>query len=406
MNLKINSFLFILIIVCACACACADTAKEQTILIPDNLKNIENLSVFSISDQKPDSVILDTATIFGNLDDIIMEEFINEFVIDDSGNVYIAAKQMGSNGIYVFDSDGNYINRFAEYGRGPAEYESIQSIDIHDNRLYIYDTVLFKYGVFSLEGFSHIKDQVISKQSLGEADSLALMYRIKDLIVLENERFILKMSMIPRSIRFPNQKELFYELNDDGLLRSGKILELKGLSWYHSQNSIVATPFLMPFNRSQLVSISKDGLFYTAWSEDFLIKIYDSEGQYTRSYYYPMKKAPLRISDVNMERQTKRSLQEYKLPNTWPLLHTMEIDDENRIWVSTITENENTFKWWVLSSEGSIIATFSLPGNRNSRSPYRKPLIQIKKGFFYEYEYDYQKNLNQIVKYKIEFESR
>lgn len=93
-------------------------------------------------------------------------------------------------------------------------------------------------------------------------------------------------------------------------------------------------------------------------------------------------------------------------PDTWPAVHTMELDDDERLWVATITDSDSTYQWRVISPEGQLLSRFEKAGKRTSRSVMSKPLIKIYNGYFYELERDIQRGIEQIVKYRIEFKNR
>jgi hypothetical protein len=81
----------------------------------------------------------------------------------------------------------------------------------------------------------------------------------------------------------------------------------------------------------------------------------------------------------------------------------MELDDEGRIWVASITDSDSTFKWHIVNQKGKLLARFSKDGIRSERKVITKPLIKIKKGFFYEHVTNYQDGIDRVVKYKIKF---
>jgi len=165
-------------------------------------------------------------------------------------------------------------------------------------------------------------------------------------------------------------------------------------------------PFTMPFTRNSLVSIDREGNFYTAWAEDFLIKVYDKEGNYKQSFYYPSEKPSLLLDELEINSERQRVLNRYELPETWPALHTMELDDEGRLWVATITESDSTFQWYVLGNDGEILARFQLAGKREYRSVMSDPLIRVHNGYFYSREVIHQEGIDRVIKYKIHFKQR
>lgn len=402
---KLYGLIVFCLLLASPSCTNSDS-QESSSSQPDYSGEIDNLTLISPEDGAvPDSVRLTRETVFESNGEVYIEGRISNFSVDDLGRVYIAATQMGRLGIYVFEPDGEFITRMAPYGRGPGEYESIRSIDVHNNQLYLLDARLQKYGVFELNGFTHVKDQVITRNRLTKRDSLANVLHLYDLVVTDDDSFILKLRMLPRSRRYPDQPEVYYAMDRTGAILPGEILKQKGLTYYFPKQGI-ATPYLMPFSLSSLVSVTNDGRFYTARTSDFLIKEYDQTGTYQRAMLYPFDKAALSLEDISLEKSQLRMLDQYELPGTWPALHTMELDDEGRLWVATITESDSTFQWHVIDETGTRLARFILPGNRASRSAFTKPLVMIKNGHFYHKERDAETGLERIVKYRVRFVSR
>lgn len=392
--------LFPLLINILVACEKPHTNEDQT--LPSHVENLANLTVINPEELVPDTVELEKVAVYESSDDVYMEGRLSKFTVDERGRVYIVATQMGRLGLYVFAPDGEFITRIAPYGPGPGEYESIRSIAIHENKLYLLDTRLQKFGIFELDSFTHIKDHNITRDRLKESDSLAKIFSLDDLIVNDDQSYILKLRMFPRSRRFPDQPEVYYSMDSTGAIEPGTILQLKGLTYYFPAQGI-STPYLMPFSRSLLVSVTNDGRFFSARSGELLIREYDQTGTHRRAMYYPVGKAALSLDEIPLERDLERMLDQYDLPETWPALHTMEMDDEGRFWVTTITESDSTFQWYVIDEIGTQLARFTLPGKRASRSAFTNPLVMIKNGYFYQKERDVSRRIDRIIKYKIKF---
>ena len=400
-DMHLTCVVTLLILIVAVSCGQSDTSVSE-IHLPDQIRSIDNVTVITLAKQVSDTVELEQAAVFESSDDIYMEGRLSEFTVDDRGRVYIAATQMGRLGIYVFAPDGEFITQIATYGRGPGEYESIRSIDVHDNQLFLLDARLQKFGIFELDGFTHVKDHVITRNRLTESDSLAKILHPYNLVVTDDSSYILKLRMLPRSRLHPDQPEVYYSLDRTGEMIPGKIFQLKGLSYYFPAQGI-STPYLMPFSRSSLVSFADDGRMFTANSNDFLIREYDPSGAYQRAMYFPFENADMSLDEIPLEKELQRMLDQYDLPDTWPALHTMEPDDEEQLWVATITDSDSTFQWHVIDDDGTLHARFTLPGRRASRSAFTKPLVMIRNGFFYQKEQDADTGLERIVKYRISF---
>jgi hypothetical protein len=94
------------------------------------------------------------------------------------------------------------------------------------------------------------------------------------------------------------------------------------------------------------------------------------------------------------------------IPKSWPLIHAIELDDTNQIWVALITESDSIYLWHVMNKKGELQAKFELEGSKLVRDVILKPIIKIKNGFFYYHERDINKGIDRIVKYKIKFKKR
>uniref|UniRef100_UPI0035663D94 hypothetical protein n=1 Tax=Rhodohalobacter sp. TaxID=1974210 RepID=UPI0035663D94 len=72
------------------------------------------------------------------------------------------------------------------------------------------------------------------------------------------------------------------------------------------------------------------------------------------------------------------------------------VDNENRIWVSTIVEDFDIYEWWVLENTGEVITKFDWPRD--------EPIEVIKNGYVYTRQIEEETGLQQVVKYRIAFE--
>lgn len=155
----------------------------------------------------------------------------------------------------------------------------------------------------------------------------------------------------------------------------------------------------LPFLNGPLISILSSGHIFTADKEEFLIRMYAPNGDYHRAFYIPLEKKKL-IKDELLrmygegDEENENLLMHAELPEKWPALGDIIIDDENRLWVSTIPDSEDlTYNWWVLQDTGELLATFRWPGNRS--------IEKIKDGNLYARETEESTGMQTIVKYRV-----
>lgn len=133
-------------------------------------------------------------------------------------------------------------------------------------------------------------------------------------------------------------------------------------------------------------------------TDEVLFKFYGRNGEQIRAFYYPYSNAELQPDDVFMYyedagEQVIHAIRSDDHPETWPAFHSLKLDDENRLWVSTIVDDLEIYEWWVLDEGGELMATFTWPRNRE--------LKKVKNGYAYTMERDLETDLQEVVKYKI-----
>jgi hypothetical protein len=110
-----------------------------------------------------------------------------------------------------------------------------------------------------------------------------------------------------------------------------------------------------------------------------------------------LAESPFNTSDfISKKPQKMQEVIRKKLnfPKTYPALHSMKIDDQNRLWVSTIVKNPKVYQWWVLNNKGKLLARFTWPRD--------KPIEVIKNGKVYTKEKNPQTGVQRIVRYKVQ----
>lgn len=399
-TLSVVIFLVILIV------GCKPYNESQGYSDHNQINQPENQILISPKANRIDTVKFVEETVFESGDDVFMEGHIRSLAVDDKGKIFIASARPGFVGIYVFSPDGSYITKLSRHGKGPAEYESISSISIVGENLYVFDPRLQKIGIFSIEGFKHVRDILFDYSQL-KASDLAFSggMNTNGMIVKGDGTFIMRLQSRPRNDPSYNHKEVFMSADDNGKLIPSSYLQVDSHTYYFPDEQL-SLPFTGAFSRSSLVVTDNNGRFYTNWTEDFIISVHNSEGDLEKTYKHNIQNANLNSDDLNLDRDMKNTLNKYELPSTWPAVHTMVLDDEERLWVSTITESESEFTWYVVSTEGELIARFTKPGRRTERIVVRAPLIVIKDGYFYSHERDLRQGIDRILKYKIEFINR
>jgi len=403
---KIFLFFFLIILI-GCQQKKDNTNQNRT-FIPNQISNLKNLTVFSPEEQEFDTLELVRDQTYSDTGEIFIG-WIKNIVVDNGGRVYIADGERGRSAIYVYTPDGRYLTTIGNFGKGPGEFESIGNMKIRNNHLYIYGQWQRKISVFSLDNFTHSHDVLLKRDSVKNEKELADQIPAGDLFIRNDGSFLMSFKSKIRSNH--DRKILYYRLNKNGMILPFKILELKRYHYFTSQKSISeggVIAFDMPFSRSSLMAVADNGIIYTAWTENFLIRQYDNNGIYQRAFYYPYQNSPLVASDLQIRsgmkigQERKKVLSKADLPDSWPALHAMLTDDQNRLWIATITKDKNNYQWWVLSENGKLLGRFRFSGKRSWRGVASPNFdIVVKNGYFYTSDTNQETGQEFVVRYRI-----
>lgn len=354
---------------------------------------------------------------YGTTNDVIVGEF-ESFTVDDLGQVFIA--DMDLNTIHVFNADGTFKQDMGRQGEGPAEFSTIASrtfITTKDERFYITDypsdITYFpdRMQIFSATNFSFIKTVKLIPDNRADYIDSITGYSPFQVFPFNEKRYLVSYRKSPITYRTQNSDIRYFVVNRESEIVDGPILiqndvknlEVKNTGVVDGKVVTLTTTTTFPFLSKALITVSENGRIYTANTKEFEIQIRNSSAEHLSTISQQMKAKPIDREEL---------LQEFKgygealsdddavimikeaenLPEYWPVLNDLLVDDEERIWVSTFTEDHSVFEWQVLNEKGDIISKFLWPKD--------KPIQIIKNGYIYTKELD-EDGFDQVVKYKI-----
>ncbi len=397
-----RSMHFVILILFMMGCS-----HEETINIPE----LENLIVVTEGDDLL-TITLEKEAVFVSSESNLIGR-LGQFDVDDDGRVYVADAMQHR--VHVFDSEGRHLTHFGREGGGPGEFRSMGALNYSNGYLYIYDPQLMRLTAFSLntyEEFNTIHTQAINKREVEHLSGL----NQSGFIFINRNKFLVNFT----SRLVPNPAHAGYNLNDnyrtyhlmdrDRRIDREQVFKKPG---YKALSATVNGQYRFTqfeFLGSTLITTTENSM-YMARSEDFLIKVYDTYGTYLRAYYYPFQKKVFTREQAiqQQKREYEEGVVEWRVsvienapeeqvPQTWPALNDLLLDDENRLWVSTIMGDFNIYEWWVLEETGKLITKFEWPQN--------EPIEVIKNGYVYTRQTDEETGLQQVVRYRIVFEMK
>lgn len=381
--------------------------QNETDSIPEQFQEFENLTVYSLNEKPAVEISLKKDFLYGGTDEILIGD-LGEIAVDSSGRVFIA--DTDNLVIHVFEPDGRNFDLVGRDGRGPGEFSSIKSLHIRNDRLYAFDFLQNRVNIFNLDTFL-IEDTISLAENRGDHQELRGYYpSIDEFYVISNNYYIVKFisNSSSNASHWQNveMNALLYKIDRVGKL-TGKLIEFTdAVRTIFPINKTAFDIPLTPFFGNSLTVFSNEGSIYWTGPNHFLIKVYSPEGAYERAFYYPFLKLALTresaVADeildlliINPELFIQ-NINSVDLPETWPVITDLKIDELERLWIATTVEDMTIYEWWVLEETGELITKFKWPRD--------EPIEVIKNGYMYTRQTDKETSLQQVVRYRIEME--
>ncbi|MDZ7772038.1 MAG: 6-bladed beta-propeller [Balneolaceae bacterium] len=331
--------------------------------LPEDVRNLENLTVLSTDDIPP--LELQPEATFGSTDTVIIGQ-LGDVVADDRGRVYLTDRSQKY--IHVFASDGSYLARLGGEGRGPGEFMFPGNAAVISDRLFMQDVMLSRMNVYDLNAMENARSFVLNPKNTGQYPELE-GYSARQFLVANDSTMVVRFS---RGGAVPTAEEpadvLFYRMDPDGQIEGEQILRLPDMQYLTTTIDGQFRASFFSFNPNSLIALSGESTIYTADNREFLIRVYDLNGTYRKAIYAPYE-APLLDQDDLVEEYDnemhKKMIRESALPERWPVLRSMRVDEENRLWISLLNANSDSSEWWVISDSGEILGRFTLPAEES-----------------------------------------
>ncbi|MEO9886564.1 MAG: 6-bladed beta-propeller [Balneola sp.] len=354
--------------------------------------------------------------IFGINDNVLMGT-IRSIHVDQKNRVFIGDSDQTK--IHVFEPNGKYVTSLGRKGRGPGDYSAISwrtTITSDSEFIYITDSSFFnprRANVYALDdlSFSHVL-----KLYSDDLDEYELLrgYGPTTLYPEKDGTFLVPYSKTIKNVSTGTGYIFYLKQDIQGNILSEPIYKQEGVSYLIelvTKNKMsMEVMHTFPFHGSSLFTPSSEGIYYSARTEEFKIDVLDKQGKLIRTIEHPFDNKALDVKALIKRYEQTNYMSQLgegvavemlrnaeSLPTEWPALKSMQIDNENRLWISTIVGDTSIYEWWVIESSGKLITKFIWPRN--------KPIQQIRNGCIYTKERD-ETGAEYVVKYRFEFKEK
>lgn len=358
-----------------------------------------------------DSVFIKTFSVTKELE--IMSSDLKSYkigmlAVDGKSRLYISS----GNNIELYDSNGIYLHTFGRRGRGPGEFSNMQELKpiLSKTRLFAYDDVLKRINAYSIEQNEFLFSIPIRPDNWKNIEELKeavfeQFYVVDDsTLLVEFKDYYLNDSDEPLQSRF-------YYMDVNGEIISDQIMEIPKIEFFNGQgipkpvSGTLNAPFPNASTQHFIIDIDSKSNIYSAWTGNFSIKVYSCTGKYKHSITHEFEKKNLdkqQIIDSYKSRGDRiyQKAKQYSYPDTWPAIDQLLIDDKDRIWVSTIVDDDSYYEWYILDTTGEILTRFMWSGERFKRHYQQREIKYVNNNSLFTIEVDDETGEKKVVKYK------
>ncbi|MEX0904724.1 MAG: 6-bladed beta-propeller [Balneolaceae bacterium] len=386
---KLSNLLFLGIVLLT---ACSQEKKGG---LPPHVQAIDSLIMLQHDSPVSGSVKFEREIAFT---DSLLLSGIPAIAVDEDGTVYFAGESWKRRHIYIFDSEGSYRESLGSYGDDMGQFLEIGELQIKNETLLVLDRQLNRRTSFEMES-GELIDTLSLNPSGDHLPDDWQGFSTDPVWVREDDSNVMAFTRNRNPAYEPEGEIRYYVVDENSELISDAILTQPDMHFLVGDYAGKPAPFILPIPEKPLLSISETGRMYSAFTDEFLIDVNDTSGNHLHSYYLPFDRFDLDPDELIHPRfshndQLLRVRESATYPEKWPVFYSMFADDEDRIWISTITENREELKWWIIDDRtGNITATF--------RMSFDKPIHFVKNGTAYTVEKN-GRGFREVVRYGFE----
>lgn len=318
---------FLLIAVLLISCA-----SKNEYEIPEDINELENLTVYDLETESRYQINMEFIQEFGNNEDVILG-YPWCVIADGQGQIYIHDLQQRQ--LFTFNSSGDFTGTIGREGSGPEGFNAIGGIAYGNKKLVIYDGPLRRLTYYSISAESE-------EQSVWEFEGIIFLsgwdgvQKLSGYFLFPLNFSITQDGGVVTAFKSWNSDGplRFFSFDPDGKLAGEMIYEMNVEEYMFENEQMQA---ILPMSRKALFVLDSQDNFIVANSDRFLIKTYDLKGNYKSSFYYPYQNLKVNRENAIKRFPANRVLTDADLPETWPVLDNMIIDDKGRLWVGMLT---------------------------------------------------------------------
>jgi len=294
---------------------------------------------------------------FSTTDSHLHTDGISEVIADHNENIYVSDSWLRK--ILVFDEDGEFVREIGQIGRGPGDFENVNSIRINEGRLYALDSNLQRVTSFDLDS-----GNVIDTYSLPGLDNL----RGTTGVFLSDDVVLLNYALPFQTGELHNERKGSFGLVN---FRKSETVEKLFSRIYHE--ALVITfqgggfaAASRPYGKFYTVRPASDGSFYWGYPDSFNIEKWNGS---TLVQTYSGEKEPVKVTTGDIENYYFPQLGVESLDELRQRIRSRNVSDdfvriaERYVWVTTepgqMTEYFPVYDWFAVCDRNYLWIAFN-----------------------------------------------
>lgn len=363
--------------------------------VPQHIQKLENLIVFPGDSEPMYSIEMIPEETFGETGKPYLTKVV-DCVVDDKGRAIIWNTSSNYEQIlYVYNADGTYHTQMGRQGRGPGEYGHILGMQVKAGKIFVLDFTSQRLNEYSTEDYSLVRSSLFEQWNSGDKFNFGYVEPRND------GNYLLNFSDNGSKV---GRLEIKYQVmdNEGNTVNVEPLIFPDGFRIKIGQSMHPTMP--LTFLGKTITALSDEDVLYAVWTRDFLIKKYDAKGVYQSAIYYPIQGSPFDLNEYTKTEMFSPKARDIEkafatmdedLPDTFPVIEKLMVDDENRIWVAvSMGIKSDDYEWWILKESGELLAKFIHPKDQ--------PIYNIKNRYLYSKNVNEETGSEYVVKYRIE----
>lgn len=312
---------------------------------------------------------------------------IHDVAVDGAGTIYLAGDKWNHQQVHKFSVEGVYLGNFGQLGDGPGSFRKATRLQLSDSGLWVSDPELSRMSRFNRSTGELLEvlyaDSLVTQSKISKSGDKVEFVPVS---VIGQNRMLVTAAAERNPAYQPEWKIKYARVGTGKNGQSDFVPLFEGMAKRYIVGDYAGRPaaFTLSINEQPLINVGDNGLLYSANSSEFYILVYSQDGILIRTYSYPYDRLELNPDEdifpsYTYNRQLLMIRESADYPSFWPALYRMFLDDEQRIWVSTVNEDRKMSEWFVIDDHSQRLLTrFTWPAD--------KPIYRVKNGVAYTIE--------------------